>query len=247
MGFGASLGGFLTGGKEKSRTKTSTQTNYWTPEQQKLGKSLFADYLQPRVGTGLQTYWGQLPGTAGATAPEKSLFSQAGTGTGLFSLGTALGDPNNWQNLVNQRVGSYDILNKPVYEAQDTALKEGMAKMGLSYSSDLLKKETDVAEQRAAQRQAFAQNMYDAYQKLGLEANQQTIDNMLKVGELQRQIEEAGLTAKFQEWLRTRPEYSPVIDQLLAALGIKAYSSEQGTQKYSGDTFNWGSSGNIGF
>lgn len=238
--FGAgSLSGMFSKGKTKSRTKTNM--DYWTEEQQKLARGFFGDYLQPRVGKGLPAYEGQLPGTAGPSDVQKGLFADAEKGTGLFSSWARLAGPDEWNKRVAERAATRSSYLKPAREKEDAALKQRAASLGLTSSSDVLKSEMDLGHSRELEDDAFRQGMYDAYEKLGLEVTPQAIESMGKIGEMQRQITEAGLGAHFTEWLRTQPEYSPVIDQILAALGLKG--EEQGSSKTSGDAEQWGVEG----
>ncbi len=53
------------------------------------------------------------------------------------------------------------------------------------------------------------------------------------------------LTATFQEWLRTQPEYSPYLDLALSLLGLMPV--EEGRIKTATDEWGWGVKGEGGY
>ena len=113
--------------------------------------------------------------------------------------------------------------------------------MGLAYSSDVLKERGDLAQRRSAEEEQFTQGLYDMYEQWNLELTPQAMQTMAQVGETQRMITEQGHQAKFDEWIRTQPEYSPIIDQILAVLGMQPVEKGEQKSKYS----YWEASGTV--
>jgi hypothetical protein len=179
MGGGSGYG-VIGGGKEK----TKTDIDRWTPEQKKLGRSFITDYLTPRLGQGLERYGGILPGTSGPSAAQQKVFAAA-------EGWTPFGGAADMDERVSERLGTRRKLMQPTWEKEDALLKEQAAKMGLSYSSDVLKRRSDVAHTRAAEEEAFTQGLYDMYEQWNLELTPQAMQTMVQVGEAQRMITES--------------------------------------------------------
>jgi hypothetical protein len=236
MPFG--VGGSGGYGSSSERSSQNWSANYWTPEQKKAAGDLWSNYFSTRIGTGLPGYGGQLPGTSGPSDIQKTLFGDAEAGTGAFASWARLAGPEEWHKRVSERAATEQGLLQPAREKEDALLKSRMAGLGLSSSSDVVKAEMDLSNQRELQDQQFRQGMYDYYENLGLQVTPQVIETMSQLGESQRQITEQGLQSKFQEWLRTQPEYSPVIEQLLGYLGLRGEESGQSSSR--GSSTSWG-------
>jgi hypothetical protein len=59
---------------------------------------------------------------------------------------------------------------------------------------------------------------------------------------MQKDIEDQGLQAEYDEWIRTQPEYSPVIEQMMAYLGLQGVAKTKGK----GSTSSWSVTGSGG-
>jgi len=208
------MAGMISGTGGGGREQTQTDINKWTPEQQKLGQSFINDYLMGRVGQGMEGYGGILPGTGGPSDVQKRTFAAA---EGWSPFGGA----DTMDERVSERLATRRNLMRPSWEKETALLKEKGASMGLSHSSDILKAQSDLGHTRVAEEEQFTQRLYDMYEQWNLELTPQALQTMTQVGETQRQITEQGHQARFDEWIRTQPEYSPVIDQILAMLGMQ--------------------------
>jgi hypothetical protein len=177
--------------------------------------------MQPFIGKGATPYAGQLPGTYGLSGIQKQLVGGAETGTGPFAAYANIANPEEWKKRTAERAETRESWLAPRRQKEDALLKEKMANMGLTYSSDVVKAGMDVAQTREAEDATFRQGIYDQYEKMGIEAAPELIQLTAQVGEMDRSIQEAGLGAEFQEWLRTQPEYSPYIDMMFRILGLQ--------------------------
>lgn len=229
---GGSGFGILGGGKEK----TKTDMDMWTDWQKKLGRLFGEEYLMPRLGKGMERYEGILPGTSGPSGVQQQVFDVA-------AGWTPFGGAESMDERVAERLGTRRKLMQPTWEKEDALLKEQAYKMGLASSSDVLKERAQLQHTRAAEEEAFSQGLYDLYEQWNLELTPQAMQTMAQVGEMQRMITEQGHQAEFNEWLRTQPEYSPVIDQILAVLGMQPV--QRGTQE--SDYMYWEGGGQGGF
>lgn len=235
MGFG-SLSGALGLGGESKDSKTTTNMTTQTPEQKKLMQDFIA-WLSPNVGKAATPYTGNLPGTSGPSAIQSNLFDQAQQGTGPFAAYSNLWNPEAWNQRVAEQTQARQALLEPEREKAAALYKEGAAKMGLASDSSTLKGQVDLRKQWIAEDDLYAQQLYDKYEQLGLQVTPEAINTLTSLGAAQREITEAGLSAQFQEWLRTQPEYSPYIDTILSILGMQPV--KVGTSKTSEDSFAW--------
>jgi len=224
----ASISGYYQEQRTHGDEKRDLQR--WTPEQQKLAKQFIDEYLTPRLGKGLEEYQGRLPGTGGPSTLQAKAFAALED--------VDMGTPEDWTNRVNTYLESRRKYLAPTYEKQDALLKEKMASMGLQHSTDVLKAQSDVLGTRAAEESMIGAEKYDQYEQMGLTVYPQMLAS---IGTMQKEIEDAGDVARFQEWLRTQPEYSPVIDQIMSILGMQPV--EKGDIQTRGFTQEWGASG----
>ena len=133
----------------------------------------------------------------------------------------------------------YDPAVKLWGEITEPAIREAYGGPGGYYSSERMeaqrKSSQDLATELARGR---AEYMTEAEQR-GLEAVMQGAQYAGAVGDiaaLPREIEQQALTAQLEEWLRTRPEYSPYIEQILTFLsgpGIQYGTSKAVSQQSS--------------
>ncbi len=92
-------------------------------------------------------------------------------------------------------------------------------------------------EESAADRQLSAAGVAGSMAELGENIKMGRIEGAMTYGSLPRLLMQAELDARYNEWLRTRPEYNPIIEQALAFMGtegLTAYVTE-------GQDSAWGS------
>ena len=77
-------------------------------------------------------------------------------------------------------------------------------------------------EESAADRQLSAVGMAGSMAELGENIKMGRIEGAMTYGSLPRLLMQAELDARYNEWLRTRPEYNPIIEQALAFMGIES-------------------------
>jgi hypothetical protein len=229
--FGAALTGWYE--ERHGKEKTKTDVTRWTPEQAGLAKD-FISYVQPYVGKGATAYPGQLPGTAGAGALQTKAFEQL--------EGLQYGGPEDWKKRVKDYLKSRREYLAPAWEEEEALLGGKMATMGLQHSTDMVKEMLDLKKTRTAQESMIGAEKYDAYERF---ATLELPQVMAEIGNMQREIAELGLSAEFQEFLRTQPEYSPYLDLALSILGM--YPVEYGKIKTATDEWGWGAKGEASY
>jgi hypothetical protein len=209
------------GGKgEVSGSTTHTKGTRWYDWQEKLGKDIYK-WLRPKVGKEATPYTGRLPGTYGLSGIQRGLVSDAEQGKGAFAAYSNIANPEEWKKRTAERAETRESWLTPRREKEDALLKEQMVSMGLSHSSDMVKAQMDQRQTRETEDTMFRQGMYDRYEQMGIEAAPELIEMSAAVGEMDRSIKEAGLAAKYQEWLRTQPEYSPFIEHMMRLLEME--------------------------
>ena len=111
--------------------------------------------------------------------------------------------------------------------AMDQALAAQAGKMGM-YLGDVGYQHMQAEEQAMRERQLLNAQMQQGAMGMGEPMRGEQLSMVQasqQYGALPRLLQQAQLDASFQDWLRARPEYAPVIQQALAFLGI----SMQGT------------------
>jgi hypothetical protein len=125
---------------------------------------------------------------------------------------------------------------------EEFLVRSQMATMGLEDGSDVLAKQTELGQSRELEDQQFANETYDNYERIGLEATPQMINATMHIAETLRQIKEQRLAGRYNEWLQTQPEYSPWPDAITKALGLEGVTTGTQSSKERGS----GSSCSIG-
>ncbi len=77
-------------------------------------------------------------------------------------------------------------------------------------------------EESAADRQLSAAGVAGSMAELEENIKTGRIEGAMTYGSLPRLLMQAELDARYNEWLRTRPEYNPIIEQALAFMGIES-------------------------
>lgn len=257
MGLGSIFGGG-SGSYSQASTKGKSKTDMWTSEQKKVAKQLGGWLGGYDLKEGIPGYEGQLAGTS---RPEtlSALFSGAqayatgadqgnewtgppAEGSGLFQHYRQWSNPEEQEARVSERLDARRRLLAPQQEQEDAALRSKMASMGLGSSSDVLKKQMDIEETRRAEEDLYAMDMLDKYEALGFQASEAALGTLQQIGGMQKQIEDMGAQAEYDEWLRTQPEYNPIVEQMMAYLGLQGVS----TTKSKESTSAWSVSGSMG-
>lgn len=65
---------------------------------------------------------------------------------------------------------------------------------------------------------ACSGRIYRQYEKLDIVATPQLVELTEAVADTQRLIDEAGLTAEYEEWLQGQQEYTPLLETALKVL-----------------------------
>lgn len=141
-----------------------------------------------------------------------------GDGTDPFAHYSYFANP---QERTQAQMEAYQQMMAPSREKEDSMLKQKMANMGLTHSSDMLKAVSDLQATRGAQDTLMGLEMLDKYEALGFEANEAALNRLTDIGTTQYEIINKGLQAEFDEWLRTQPEYNPMIDKMMSYLGLQ--------------------------
>ena len=221
--------------KEGGVEKISTLS----PEQQELISSL-TPYLKSRVGEGLPGYTGEMvAGMAPGETQAQSLLAKYLSGTpditayGLGQYKTALGgmSPEETAGWYQQYVMPEQ---KRIQEEQVIpGVREAYAgPLSAYYSEPRMGAEARSwgqfgTTQQAAMGEAIMREREGARGMLpylsemsALEGGMPQIQAGMQYGALPRILEQAELSAKFEEFKRTTPELSPVIDQILNLLNV---------------------------
>lgn len=232
--YGGAAGGLLGGAAGDASTPSSIGTmSTLSPEQQALMSKL-APYLQERIGKGLPEYTGEwvAPATEYETAGLGRLgeYMQSGLpettqfGLGQYKNALAGMSPEqtiDWYNtyiapeerrIFNQQtlpgikeayVGPGTFWGTPRAEAESTAGQAfGTGQMSRIGSAIMSERES------ARNMLQYLPAMNELEQGLPLRQAQAG----LQYGSLPRQLQQAELSAKFEEFKRTSPELSPILE-----------------------------------
>lgn len=139
-----------------------------------------------------------------------------------------------------EAVEHYDELVAQDREKEDALLRSRMKSMGLQHSTDMLKHQSDINRRREAEKMVFADSIRQRYEDMGFMAGESEMASIERLGGMQSEIENQGLAAEFNEWLRTQPENNPMLQVMLQYLGLqgKADTTTHGS--------NWAVSGSGG-
>jgi hypothetical protein len=232
----SSLGG---SGDKGGIKKTSTLS----PEQEKMMKGL-GEYLQSQIGKGATPYPGQLVAPMSGTEQQgMNLLNQyvgGGIGdTAKLGLGT-------YQNLLNvnpeQIAAEYMKYTAPseqryLKDVSIPTFKESMVPGGTLRSTGTERGIGDIISRFGeGQLGRIGQTISEARNRAagltgqlgtmaGIEGGVPQMEAAFQYGQLPRMIEQAELTAKMEEFKRTSPEMSPLIDKMLGYLGVQTMAA----------------------
>jgi hypothetical protein len=219
------------------------KTSTLSPEQEQMMKGL-GEYLQSMIGKGATPYSGQ------QVAPMSSTEQQ---GMGLLNqyVGGGIGDTAKiglgaYQNMMNvdpnQLAAEYMKYTAPaeqryLKETTIPTFKESMVPGGTLRSTgtergigDIVSKFGEgqlgrIGTSIESARNRAASLIPQLSTMAGIEGDVPQMEAAFQYGQLPRMIEQAELTAKLQEFVRTSPEMSPLIDKMLNYLGISTQAA----------------------
>lgn len=216
----------MQGGGSKSSQKSYSLTQlpgYTTP----VGTS-FAEWLQSQFGpegelVGAAPYTGRL--TAGLTEGEQAVIDQL---MGYYPMATKAFQQVagiSPEELESRWTSQYYEPAKKIWgEITEPAIREAYGGPGGYYSSERQEAQRKGAEDFATEMAASrAEYMTEAEQR-GLDAVMQQAQYASTISDVaarEREVEQAALTAQYNEWLRTQPENSPYIQYILSLLNIQ--------------------------
>jgi len=193
---------------------TVTTTSNWMPEQAALSQE-FANYLRWGTGGGQWTqpttgYTGEM--TAGWQPEQERALSQYQEAyTPLSAIAAGPSSPEYQKQM--------DIMAAPL---RRTLTEQTLPAMREQYGAQGLGLSTPLTQQEMQARVGTEENIASAMQQRQMGALQQmpqvTQAYAAQAGAKQT-AEQTALTNKYNEWLRTRPEYSPWLQTLMTYLG----------------------------
>jgi hypothetical protein len=259
----AVIGGGVSYATSRSKKKESGDTeesgiqtlSTLSPEQQTMMKGL-GEYLNANVGKGATPYTGQ------QVAPMSSTEQQ---GMGLLNqyVGGGIGDTAKiglgaYQNMMNvdpnQLAAEYMKYTAPaeqryLKETTIPTFKESMVPGGTLRSTgtergigDIVSKFGEgqlgrIGTSIESARNRAASLIPQLSTMAGIEGGVPQMEAAFQYGQLPRMIEQAELTAKLQEFVRTSPEMSPLIDKMLGYLGVSTIAAYNPTTTSSPSPF----------
>lgn len=237
-------GSFLFG--EGGDTKTGT-VQKWNRGQEELFGTL-QDYLQKGIGPG-ESYTGQLPGTVPMSnlenlslsglekmfSGEGNLYPQAGGAlSSLMRMDPAMLD------YIYKTTVSDPMMQQFSEEIMPTIKAAGAPRLwGTDYQKQEEMAARDLERALVQGKGAITENWLNRALQAALgvpelmTGQMNMFESAMRMGAVPRQIEEAGLTAEYQEWLRTQEEQKTKVNQFLAALGLQpldTYAFAEGAQ-----------------
>jgi len=219
------------------------KTSTLSPEQEALMKGL-GEYLQANMGKGATPWTGAF--TAPMTSTEQAgmglLNQYVGGGVGETAK-TGLGAYNQMMQVdPNQIAANYMKYQAPaeqryLKETTIPTFKESMVPGGTLRSTGTERGIGDIISRFGeGQLGRIGQTIEGARgraaglvpylgQMAGIEGGVPQMEAAFQYGQLPRMIEQAELTAKIEEFKRTTPEMSPLIDKMLGYLGISTVAA----------------------
>lgn len=221
--------------KEGGIEKTSTLS----PEQQQIMEGL-GEFLTSKMGEGLPGWGGAFTAPLGGAEQtglgllksyiEGGIGEAGEAGVGAYKEALAGLSPEE----VHAQYMKYTALAEQRYltEVLIPSFKESMVPGGTLRSTGTERGIGDVISrfgegqmgrigERITTERAGARSMIPyAGQMAGLEGGVPQMEAAFQYGQLPRMIEQAELTAEIEEFRRTTPELSPLIDKMLSYLGI---------------------------
>lgn len=243
IGAGLGAGGMALGqggGEEGGIEKISTLS----PEQEKLMKGL-GEFLQSRLGEGLPGWEGGFTAPMGGEEEMGMNLLRSYIGGGLGET-AQLGLGQYQQALqglspeqVHEQYMKYQAPQEQRYLKETTipTFKESMVPGGTLRSTgtergigDIVSRFGEgqlgrIGEQITTERAGARGMLPYLSQMAGLEGGVPQMEAAFQYGQLPRMIEQAELTAQFEEFKRTTPELSPLIDKMLGYLGISTQAA----------------------
>ena len=223
-----------SGGSKSSQYSSSiTRLPEYT---QSVGGS-FADWLQSQFGTeglaGATPYTGKL--TAGLSEGEQAVIDQLmayyPTATGAFQQVASISPEELEERWKTQY---YDPAMKIWSEVTEPAIREAYGGPGGYYSSERQRAQVQSAEDLATEMAASRSEYMTEAENRALEAIMSQAEyagTVADVSSAQREVEQASLTAQYDEWLRTQPENSPYIEYIISLLNIPTETYTYGKGK----------------
>lgn len=222
------------------------KTSTLNPEQEELMSGL-ASFLKSRIGKGLPAFDGQF--VAGLSPFETTGLSRlsdyisggqsegVNAASGAYSAMLNRADPKAafdfYQKYYAPHENAYlkNTLIPQFKESQvargtlrSTGTEQGLARLVGDFGNQQLSRVGDLIrgdQNRAASLIPAAQSISD------LESGRDRLDAAFQYGALPRHLEQARLVSQFEEFKRTTPELSPIIDKVLAMLGIQTQAAYQ--------------------
>ncbi len=222
----------------KGETEGSIQkTSTLSPEQQKLIDAL-SPYLQQSIGKGLPAYTGEMvAGMSPAETQTQSLLNNYLTNTpdiqtfGLDKYKNALEGMNpeqtaQWYNTYvmpeQKRIQEEQVIPgiREAYAGPTSAYysEPRMGAEARSWNQFGTTQQSNLGEAIMNERQSARNLLPYLPQMSGMEGGLPQIEAGAKYGALPRVLQQADLASKFEEFKRTTPELSPIIDQIMQLL-----------------------------
>lgn len=233
------MGSLFGGSKSKTETKTVPKL---TDEQLSLLKTAIGK-IEPQIGKGVSAYPGQY---SAALTPEEQQYAD-------MLKSTMANLPEAWKRAMNPDYVPYDISpaaaeNFYEYSIKRPALKtykedilpqidtkfrnqfwgtermKAENKAGTDLAAKLASTHADLMyKEELARRQALQDALTRAIGAAGIP--EELSKTLAGYGTAKRAIEQNTLEAKYKDWMRTRPEYSPYYKLALGFLGISPYNT----------------------
>jgi len=248
------LGGFFGGESSKSKT----EQDFWT-QQQKEVADIFGKFLAPKIGTGLPKYEGSF--VAPMSGYEKAGLSNLGQYIGADSPETFDWAKTGVKGALDPAATDelYERIKRRTLEKDLPDLQDAIARnanlSGMYFSGphqheqfrlvgDVSERLLDTLAQMKTEDRERALRAAPIAMSLAREEEEGPLRKAmagLELGGLPRSLEQARMTADFEEFLRTQAETNPILAQVLA------YLSKQGmmTGTTSGAGTSWGLKGGL--
>lgn len=205
--FGGPGKGFFWGQEPKEYYHPAGAVQEWTPEQIALQQALIG-YLEPTIGQPGAQYGGDM--VAGMSPYEQSFMDR------LTNYQVPTGESLREKYMA----GPGGALTRAWKEDVIPELRGEFGKKGLFYGSG-----RQTAETESAGRLMEALNVGATEYELG--ARKTSLQEILgltgagmQFGGTERGVRQAGLTANYQEWLRTQPGATPEMAMIMQLLGL---------------------------
>ncbi len=240
------IGDWLFGSDSKMREVDTLST------EQKAAMSSLLPYLTGKVGQGLPSYTGKM--TAGMSANEQAAQSilyqyltspnSTLTNQGLASYSKTLAGMNPQEVSDEYMKYTAPMERRYLRDVIIPTLKESNVQGGTlrSTSTDrgLQDAVTQFGEgqlgrigQRITDERSAARNALSLLPTMtNIESGMPKVEAGMQYGGLARELEQADLTARFNEFVRTTPELNPIMDQIIQLMGVQT----KGMYEKSGNT-----------